>query len=112
MESTFFSFEMKEKCKVSCVKTIACLIVFKEGTSTLSFYMFDYGAECSAESGAQQYSIKLRNAVRPTEEDIEGASFEFWFLVDAEFLLWRQDVEQILTYHNIFGYISYEVTFY
>ena len=55
---------------------------------------------------------KLRNAVRPTEEDIEGASFEFWFLVDAEFLLWRQDVEQILTYHKIFGYISYEVTFY
>ena len=53
MESTFFSFEMKEKCKVSCVKTIACLIDFKEGTSTLSFYIFDYDAECSAESGAK-----------------------------------------------------------
>ena len=92
MESTFFSFEMKEKCKVSCVKIIAWLIVFKEGTSTLSFYIFDncakYGAECSAESGAKQYSIKQRNAVIPTEEtekDIEGGSFELWFLVDMEF---------------------------
>ena len=92
MDSTFFPFKMKEKCKVSCVKTIAWLIVFKEGTSTLSFYIFDYsaecGAECSAESGAKQYFIKLKNAVRPTEEtkkDIEGASFEFWFLVDVEF---------------------------
>ena len=32
-------------------------MVFKEGTSTLSFYIFDigveYGAECSAESGAK-----------------------------------------------------------
>ena len=45
MGSTFFSFEMKEKCRVSCVKTIPCLIDFKEGTSTLSFYIFDYGAE-------------------------------------------------------------------
>ena len=53
IESTFFSFEMEEKCKVSCVKTIVWLIVFKEGTSTLSFYIFDYGAECSAESGAK-----------------------------------------------------------
>ena len=53
IDSTFFSFEMKEKCKVSCVKTIVWLIVLKEGTSTLSFYIFDYGAECSAESGAK-----------------------------------------------------------
>ena len=30
MESTFLSFEMKEKCKVYCVKTVAWLIVFKE----------------------------------------------------------------------------------
>ena len=33
--------------------------------------------------------------MRPTEEtekDSEGASFEFWFLVDVEFLFWRQDV--------------------
>ena len=110
---------MKEKCKVSCVKIIAWLIFFKEGTSTLSFQIFDngaeYGAECSAESGAKQYSIKQRNAVRPTEEtekDIEGASFEFWFLVDMVFCLWRQDVKQILAYHKVFGYISYEVTFY
>ena len=110
---------MKEKCKVSCVKIIAWLIFFKEGTSTLSFQIFDngaeYGAECSAESGAKQYSIKQRNAVRPTEEtekDIEGASFNFWSLVDMEFSLWRQDVQQTLTYLKIFGYISYEVTFY
>ena len=83
---------MKEKCKVSCVKIVAWLIFFKDGTSTLRFQIFDngagYGAECSAESGAKQYSIKQRNAVRPTEEtekDIEGASFEFWFPVDMEF---------------------------
>ena len=92
MESTFFSFEMKGKRKVSCVIIIAWLIVFKASTSTLGFYIFDngaeYGAEYSPESGAKQYSIKQRNAVRPTEEtekDIEGASFEFWFPVDMEF---------------------------
>ena len=52
---------MKEGCKVSWVKMVAWLMVFKEGTNTLSFYIFDYsaeygaeyGAECSAESGAK-----------------------------------------------------------
>ena len=57
MESTFFSFEMKGKRKVSCVIIIAWLIVFKASTSTLGFYIFDngaeYGAEYSPESGAK-----------------------------------------------------------
>ena len=48
---------MKEECEVSCVKIIACQIIFKEGTNTLNFYVFEYGAyysaECSAESGAK-----------------------------------------------------------
>ena len=42
---------------VSFIKTIAWLIIFKEGTGILSFYIFDYGAEygaeCSAKSGAK-----------------------------------------------------------
>ena len=52
---------MKEECilwyKVSCVKMVVWLIVFKEGTNTQGFYIFDYGAECgiecSDESGAK-----------------------------------------------------------
>ena len=56
MESTFF-FEMKEGCKVSCLTIIAWLIIFKEVTDTLIFYISDYsakyGAECCAESGAK-----------------------------------------------------------
>ena len=48
---------MREECEVSCVKIIAWSIVFQEGTSTLIFYIFEYGAEygaeCSAESGAR-----------------------------------------------------------
>ena len=56
MESTFF-VEMKERCKVFCVKIIALLIAFKEDTNTLRFHIFDYGAEYgaefSAESGAE-----------------------------------------------------------
>ena len=51
-------FEMKEECKVSCVKITAWSIVFKEGTNnTLIFYIFkygaEYGAECSAEFGTK-----------------------------------------------------------
>ena len=83
---------MKKGCKVSCVKIINWLIVFKEGTDTLSLYIFDYGAECgvqcSTESGAKQYFTKQRNAVRPTEEtekDIDGARFESRILVDLQF---------------------------
>ena len=34
---------------VSCVTIIAWLIVSKEVTNTLIFYIFDYGAECGAE---------------------------------------------------------------
>ena len=48
---------MKEGYKVSHVKIIVLLIVAKEGTNTLIFYIFEYGAEhaaeCSAESGAK-----------------------------------------------------------
>ena len=50
-------FEMKVGCKLSCVKLIAWSIVVKEGSNTLTFYIFEYsaeyGAECSAESGAK-----------------------------------------------------------
>ena len=48
-----FFFKMKEGCKSSWVKIIACSIVVKEGTNTLSFHNFGYGAECSAEPGAK-----------------------------------------------------------
>ena len=48
MESTFL-FEMKEGCKVSCVTIIAWLIVFKEVTNTLIFYISGYGAKYGAE---------------------------------------------------------------
>ena len=82
MESTFF-FEVKKGCQVSCVTIIAWLIAFTEGTNTLIFYIFhygaEYGAECCAKSGAKQYLIKQRNVVR------YAASFEFWFLVNFEF---------------------------
>ena len=48
---------MKEKWKVSCVKTIVWSIVVQEGTNTVFFYIFEYGAEygaeCSTESGAK-----------------------------------------------------------
>ena len=48
---------MKEGYKVSCVKITASPIVVKEGTNTLIFYIFEYGAkydaECSAESGTK-----------------------------------------------------------
>ena len=63
MESAnfLFFFEMKEECilwyKISCVKMVVWLIVFKEGTNIQGFYIFDYGAEygieCSDESGAK-----------------------------------------------------------
>ena len=38
---------------MSCVKIILRSIVVKAGTNTLIFYIFEYGAECSAESGAK-----------------------------------------------------------
>ena len=43
-ESKLF-LEIKEGCKVSCVKIIAWSIVFKEGTDTLICHIFEYGAE-------------------------------------------------------------------
>ena len=50
-------FEMKEECKVSCVKLIAWSIVVQECTNILIFYIFEYGTEygteCSVESGAK-----------------------------------------------------------
>ena len=35
---------LKEECKVSYVKIVIWLILFKKGTNTLSFYIFDYDA--------------------------------------------------------------------
>ena len=52
-----FFFEMKEDCELFCVKLILCSIVAQKGTNILIFYIFEhgaeYGAECSAESGAK-----------------------------------------------------------
>ena len=45
---------MKEECKVSCVKIVVWSIVAQKGTNILVFYIFEYGAECSAESGATE----------------------------------------------------------
>ena len=57
MQNKFFFFEMKEECEVFCVKLILCSIVAQKGTNILIFYIFEhgaeYGAECSAESGAK-----------------------------------------------------------
>ena len=39
--------------KVSCVKIFLWSVVAQEGTNILIFYIFGYGAECSAESGAK-----------------------------------------------------------
>ena len=46
-------FELKEECEVSCVKIIAWSIVVQEGTNTLAFYIFEYGAKYGAESGVK-----------------------------------------------------------
>ena len=48
----FFFFEIKELCKLSCIKIFLLSIVAQKG-NTLIFYIFEYGAECSAESGAK-----------------------------------------------------------
>ena len=46
-------FEIKEVRKMSYVKIFLWSIVAQEGTNILIFYTFEYGAECSAESGAK-----------------------------------------------------------
>ena len=48
-----FFLEMKEECKVFCVKLVLWSIVAQKCTNILIFYIFKYGAECSAESGAK-----------------------------------------------------------
>ena len=48
-----FFLEMKEKCEVFCVKLILWSIVPQKVTNILIFHIFEYGAECSAESGAK-----------------------------------------------------------
>ena len=52
-----FFFEIKEVCKVSCIKIFLWSIVAQKCTNILIFYIFEYGAEyggeCSAESGAK-----------------------------------------------------------
>ena len=50
-------FELKEECKMCCVKLIVWSLVTQEGINILVFYIFEYGAECSAESGAKLYLI-------------------------------------------------------
>ena len=56
MESAIF-FEMKEECKVFWVELIVWSIVAQEGTNILFFHIFNYGAECSAGSGAKKNFI-------------------------------------------------------
>ena len=46
-------FEIKEECKVSCVKIFLWSAVAQKGTNILFFYIFQYGAEYSAEFGAK-----------------------------------------------------------
>ena len=57
VERNVFFFEMKEECKVSCVKLVTWSIFARKSTNILIFYIFEYGAqygaECSAESGAK-----------------------------------------------------------
>ena len=49
--------EMKEECKKFCVKLVLWSKVAQKGTKILIFCIFEsgaeYGAECSAESGAK-----------------------------------------------------------
>ena len=54
---------MKEECKVSCVKETVWSIAVQEGTNILTFYIFEYGAECSAESGGKKYFISFMTKV-------------------------------------------------
>ena len=42
-------FEMKEVCKVSCVKLILWSTVAQKGTNILTFYIFESVAESGAE---------------------------------------------------------------
>ena len=57
MEGTNPFFEMKKECKAFCVKLVLWSIVAQKGTNILIFYIFEsgaeYGAQCSAESGAK-----------------------------------------------------------
>ena len=46
-------FEIKEDCKVSCLKLAGRSKVAQKGTNILIFYIFEYGAEWKAESGAK-----------------------------------------------------------
>ena len=46
-------FELKEECEVSCVKIITWSIVVQEGTNTLVFYIFEYGAKYGVEPGVK-----------------------------------------------------------
>ena len=44
-----FLCEIKEVCKVPCVKIFLWSIVAQKGTNILIFYIFEYGAEYGAE---------------------------------------------------------------
>ena len=46
-------FEMKEEREMSCVKLVVWSIIAQKIINKLVFYIFKYGAECSAESGAK-----------------------------------------------------------
>ena len=44
---------MKKEGKASCVKIIVWSTVVQEGSNTLIFYVFEYGAEYGAECSAK-----------------------------------------------------------
>ena len=48
---------MKDECNAVCVKIVAGLIVGKEGTNTLIFYISEYGAQYGAEYSAKSGAI-------------------------------------------------------
>ena len=48
MEDANSFYEMKEECKMSCVKLFVWSIVAQKNTKILIFYIFEYGAESGA----------------------------------------------------------------
>ena len=48
MEDANSFYEMKEECRMSCVKLFVWSIVAQKNTKILIFYIFEYGAESGA----------------------------------------------------------------
>ena len=52
-KSANFLFEMKEGCKVFCLKLTVWSVVVQEATDILIFYIFEYGEEYGASCSAK-----------------------------------------------------------